>query len=210
MDFCWWIRRARARRLPCVKPVSAIARPFGAKPSGMSWLERKLREASADSTVGPELAREAACRPPKYSRRGSKIRPGPRRAMPRYSIRCVVQIGRSQEFQSFRKTCYLPLSPPPGTASRHFQIFSKSTGDCETKNCPAASSFVPPASLTPRSRACLPAVPLFKKTKRRGFALRNFDAELPYPYRYGLKLNDRLESVANAHTAADLHVRPGP
>jgi hypothetical protein len=47
-------------------------------------------------------------------------------------------------------------------------------------------------------------------TKRERFALRNFDTELPYPYRYGFELNDRLESVANAHTAADLHVRPGP
>jgi hypothetical protein len=40
--------------------------------------------------------------------------------------------------------------------------------------------------------------------------LRNLDldTEHPYPYRYGFELNDRLESVANAHTAADLHVRP--
>jgi len=45
---------------------------------------------------------------------------------------------------------------------------------------------------------------------RERFAWRNFDTELPYPYCYGLELNDRLESVANAHTAADLHVRPSP
>jgi hypothetical protein len=28
------------------------------------------------------------------------------------------------------------------------------------------------------------------------------------PYCYGLEYDNRLESVANAHTAADLHVRP--
>jgi hypothetical protein len=56
----------------------------------------------------------------------------------------------------------------------------------------------------------LSRISLFLTTKRECFALRNFETELPYPYRYGFELNDRLESVANAHTAADLHVRPGP
>ena len=46
--------------------------------------------------------------------------------------------------------------------------------------------------------------------KYERFALRNFDTELRYPYYYRPEPNDRLESVANAHTAADLHVRPGP
>jgi hypothetical protein len=45
--------------------------------------------------------------------------------------------------------------------------------------------------------------------KYERFALRNFDTEPRYPYCYGSEPNDRLESVANAHTAADLHVRPG-
>jgi hypothetical protein len=51
----------------------------------------------------------------------------------------------------------------------------------------------------------------FFTTKRERVTLRNLDldTEHPYPYRYGFELNDRLESVANAHTAADLHVRPG-
>jgi len=40
--------------------------------------------------------------------------------------------------------------------------------------------------------------------------LRNFDTELHYPYCYGFGPYDRWESVANAHTAADLHVRPDP
>jgi hypothetical protein len=38
--------------------------------------------------------------------------------------------------------------------------------------------------------------------------LRNFDTELPSSYCYELRSDNRLESVANAHTAADLHVRP--
>ena len=39
-------------------------------------------------------------------------------------------------------------------------------------------------------------------------ALRNFDTEPHSPYRYEAYSDNRLESVANAHTAADLHVRP--
>lgn len=35
----------------------------------------------------------------------------------------------------------------------------------------------------------------------------NLDTEHPSPYCYGLPTQLRLESVANAHTAADLHVR---
>jgi hypothetical protein len=38
--------------------------------------------------------------------------------------------------------------------------------------------------------------------------LRNFDTEPQSPYCYEVEPDNRLESVANAHTAADLHVRP--
>ncbi len=38
--------------------------------------------------------------------------------------------------------------------------------------------------------------------------LRNFDTEPPYSYRYEFRSDNRLESAANVHTAADLHVRP--
>ena len=38
--------------------------------------------------------------------------------------------------------------------------------------------------------------------------LRNFDTEPHSPYCYEAYSDKRLESVANAHTAADLHVRP--
>jgi hypothetical protein len=37
---------------------------------------------------------------------------------------------------------------------------------------------------------------------------RNFDAESQYPYCYGSRPNNRLESTANVLIAADLHVRP--
>ena len=38
--------------------------------------------------------------------------------------------------------------------------------------------------------------------------LRYFDTEPPPSYYYEFRCDNRLESVANAHTAADLHVRP--
>ena len=38
--------------------------------------------------------------------------------------------------------------------------------------------------------------------------LRNFDTKPHSPYCYEVEFDNRLESVANAHTAADLHVRP--
>jgi hypothetical protein len=40
--------------------------------------------------------------------------------------------------------------------------------------------------------------------------LRNFDTKLPSSYYYEFRSDNRLESVANAHTAADLHVHPVP
>jgi len=45
-------------------------------------------------------------------------------------------------------------------------------------------------------------------TRRECPALRNFDTEPQSSYRYEVRSDNRLESVANAHTAADLHVRP--
>jgi hypothetical protein len=40
--------------------------------------------------------------------------------------------------------------------------------------------------------------------------LRNFDTEPHCSYCYEPEPDNRLESVANAHTAADLHVRLDP
>src|SRR5215212_6165475 len=40
--------------------------------------------------------------------------------------------------------------------------------------------------------------------------LENFDTQPHSSYCYEIESDNRLESVANAHTAADLHVRPVP
>jgi hypothetical protein len=49
---------------------------------------------------------------------------------------------------------------------------------------------------------------LFEANETRTPRLRNFDTELPSSYCYEFRSDNRLESVANVHTAADLHVRP--
>jgi hypothetical protein len=49
---------------------------------------------------------------------------------------------------------------------------------------------------------------LFEATRLKTPRLRNFDTEPPSSYCYEFRSDNRLESVANAHTAADLHVRP--
>jgi hypothetical protein len=51
-------------------------------------------------------------------------------------------------------------------------------------------------------------ISLVRSERARMPRLRNFDTEPRYPYCYGFRPDNRLESVANAHTAADLHVRP--
>jgi len=38
--------------------------------------------------------------------------------------------------------------------------------------------------------------------------LRNFDTGQHPPYCYEARSDSRLESIANVHTAADLHIRP--
>jgi hypothetical protein len=57
-------------------------------------------------------------------------------------------------------------------------------------------------------KACL--VSLLSDTTRTVTPLRNFDTKLHHPYRYESASDNRLESVANAHTAADLRARPDP
>ena len=49
---------------------------------------------------------------------------------------------------------------------------------------------------------------LFEANETRMPRLRNLDTEPHSSYRYEVEPDNRLESVANAHTAADLHVRP--
>jgi hypothetical protein len=59
-------------------------------------------------------------------------------------------------------------------------------------------------------RSASPVFLLFKANETRASRLRNFDTEFRYPYCYEFVSDNRLESVAAAHTAADLHVRPDP
>ena len=51
---------------------------------------------------------------------------------------------------------------------------------------------------------------LFETNETQAPRLRNFDTDPPSSYYYEFQSDNRLESVANAHTAADLHVRPDP
>src|ERR1700682_6699173 len=49
---------------------------------------------------------------------------------------------------------------------------------------------------------------LFEMNETPTPRLRNFDTQPPSSYCYEVDPDNRLESVANARTAADLHVRP--
>jgi len=49
---------------------------------------------------------------------------------------------------------------------------------------------------------------LFEANEARMPRLRNFDTKPRSSHCYEFRSDNRLESVANAHTAADLHVRP--
>jgi hypothetical protein len=51
-------------------------------------------------------------------------------------------------------------------------------------------------------------ISLVRNERDSNARLRNFDTEPQSPYCYEVEPDNRLESVANAHTAADLHVRP--
>jgi hypothetical protein len=53
-----------------------------------------------------------------------------------------------------------------------------------------------------------PARILFCEASRFERRQRNFDTKYPLPYCYEWRPDRSLESVANLHTAADLHVRP--
>jgi hypothetical protein len=49
---------------------------------------------------------------------------------------------------------------------------------------------------------------LLQRGRSKKPRLRRFDTELPSSHRYEVRFDNHLESVANARTAADLHVRP--
>jgi hypothetical protein len=96
---------------------------------------------------------------------------------------------------------------------RVFQIQSTAS---ETKKRSAAKPLDPHPSVFTRSLASPSArfsdgrcgSLLFEARKTRMPRTRNFDTKPQPSYRYEIEPDNRLESVANAHTAADLHVRP--
>jgi hypothetical protein len=71
---------------------------------------------------------------------------------------------------------------------------------------PDCSSHLP-TSLRPRALSVLQVSRLVRTRMSR---LRNFDTEPHSSYYHEVEPDNLLESVANAHTAADLHVRPVP
>jgi hypothetical protein len=183
---------------PRAKPVSAIARPFGETPSGgFSWLERNF-------------ARLARTRRSIRSSRG-----GPGSGL--HAAQSVMAAKRTK-IENLGVAARHVTSPSRRAWSRQVIIskFSNSIGaDRNVQNCSAATPLTPPASLTSRRSLRFPRrfncfVSLFLKRRSRNASLRNFDTELHCPYCYRPEPYDRWESVANARTAADLHVRPGP
>ena len=74
--------------------------------------------------------------------------------------------------------------------------------------CRSFSPFVLSASFACACRLASLVFLLLNANRTRMPRLRNFDTEPHSPYCYEGYSDKRLESVANAHTAADLHVRP--
>ena len=110
------------------------------------------------------------------------------------------------------------MQPPPLTAIAHGEV---SLYVCFKFNRPRLkfkSSSRYAASLSPFQPVhfASPSAPrsvrfvslLFEANEALTPRLRNFDTEPPSSYCYEFRSDNRLESVANAHTAADLHVRP--
>src|SRR3981189_2188992 len=105
------------------------------------------------------------------------------------------------------------MKPPPLAAIAHGKCHStrvsNSVSDAWTSN---------PRDVTPphQPRRCASGALavgwcvslLFKASVTRMPRLRNFDTRPPSSYCYEFRSDNRLESVANVHTAADLHVRP--
>ena len=96
-------------------------------------------------------------------------------------------------------------------------VFSKSVCRYRTSDCPTAApprisvcrlqhvAFPIVASLASILLPC--PIPLVRSTLNASATPGNLDTEQPPSYCYELPTQLRLESVANAHTAADLHVR---
>ncbi len=107
-------------------------------------------------------------------------------------------------------------SPSRRDVSRQVvSLLVSSNANCRyrTPRCPALRRRVSSStrSLAPRSRCRIPTdvlVSLVRSPNLPGHRRRYLDTGRPSPYRYEPSIQLRLESVANAHTAADLCVRP--
>jgi hypothetical protein len=110
------------------------------------------------------------------------------------------------------------MQPPPPTAIAHGEVslylcfkFNRPRLKFKSSSRYAASlsPLQPVHLLRPQRRRSVRFVSLlFEANETRTPRLRNFDTEPPHSYCYEFRSDNRLESVANAHTAADLHVRP--
>jgi hypothetical protein len=90
---------------------------------------------------------------------------------------------------------------------------SNSTGDAWNQIIQSLRRFAQPVLTCPLASPSAPRSArfvflLFEANETRTPRLRNFDTEPPSSYCYEFRSDNRLESVANAHTAADLRVRP--
>jgi hypothetical protein len=111
----------------------------------------------------------------------------------------------------------LPLLPRLLTASCHSRYFKIRSATPETQIVQPLRHSTQPAYSNPFTCLAFGAVVagwcvslLFKTNETQAPRLRNFDTDPPSSYYYEFSFDNRLESVANAHTAADLHVRPDP
>jgi hypothetical protein len=111
------------------------------------------------------------------------------------------------------------MQPPPLTVIAHGKLsfhmcfkFNRPRPNIKKISGRYAASFSPPSIPSACFAFCgLPGGRcvslLFETNETRKPRLRNLDTEPPLPYCYELRSDNHLESVANAHTAADLHVR---
>jgi hypothetical protein len=113
------------------------------------------------------------------------------------------------------------MQPPPLAATKHGKLsfhvcFNFSRRRPEFKIVQSFRRVPQPAFITrlllrPQCASRLAGAYLScSKRARQTSRLRNFDTVPPSSYCYEFRSDNRLESVANVHTAADLHARPVP
>src|SRR6266849_5768551 len=114
------------------------------------------------------------------------------------------------------------MQPPPLTVIAHgklsFHVCFNFCRRClEFKNRPVVTPRTSARLCNPSTCFALSAllgwpvrISLVEASETPMSRLRNFDTKPPSPYCYEFRSDNRLESVANVHTAADLHARPVP